>query len=454
MILLNPGERNWYTYPSLSLAHLAGALSSAGRTVRLVDCLVERRPLRAVGEAVEGGETVMGVTVNAANASAARRFARRVRSAFPELRIVAGGPHASSVPEVIANDWADAVLVGEGERAVVALDEGRPFEDIPGLVSRTRQGETRANPRAPFFTDLDSLPWPDWSAFPLRRYRFPGRNPTIPVITSRGCPFRCINCTKIVHGYAVRKRSVENVVDEIEAAVERWGVREYHLWDDHLTYDVPRVCRLCKEIIRRGLNRKARFALPNAIRADVYDEAMLDRLVRAGLYLSAIAVESGSQRVVDRLGKRLDLNAVPRMVDALLRRGVRVALYFMMGLPFETPEDVEATIRMACRLPAHHVHIFMATPFPGTPLCDLAEHGGFIRRSTDELDTYDARSAYMSSPSMSTRAFARKRAEAYRRFYLSAPRLARIAWALLREPWEWGRLARNAARIALRGARV
>jgi anaerobic magnesium-protoporphyrin IX monomethyl ester cyclase len=453
VILLNPGEKNWYAGPPLTLAHLAGALSAAGQRARIVDANICKAPLPAIGAAVEDGESILGVTVNVANASRARALARAVRQNWPHVTIVAGGPLASAIPEAIARDWADAVVVGEGERVVQRLAAGEPPDSMPGIVFRKPDGSLQRNPRGPFEENLDALPWPDWDGFPLARYPFPGRRPLMPIITSRGCPFRCINCTKVVHGYAVRQRSVENVVAEMEAAVKRWGIREFHFYDDHLTYDVERVCRLCEGILSKGLHRKARLALTSGIRADVRDERMFDLLVRAGLYIASVAVESGSQRVIDRLGKKLDLSVVPRTVEELRRRGVRVIVYFMMGLPFETLEDMDASIELACRLPAHHAHFFFATPFPGTELYEIAEREGLLLSSWDALSTFDDTKPYMASPHFTADQLRRKRAEAFRRFYFTPRRIWDLARAMAKEPQDWGFLVMNAWNILRRGAR-
>ncbi|MFP4026553.1 MAG: B12-binding domain-containing radical SAM protein [Candidatus Brocadiia bacterium] len=453
MILLNTGENNWYTYPSLSLGYIAGALSDAGHRVIVVDLQIEDSPLIAIKKAIEEGERHLGVTVNAANVSRTAELIAQIRNLYPELKLIAGGPQASAIPGTLLECGFDAVVVGEGEPVICRIAAGEPPENIQGVFCPEKL-RTASEERVPHIQDLDSVPWPAWESFQLDKYYFPGHRPAVPITTSRGCPFNCINCTKFLHGYKVRRRSITDVVDEMENAVDRWGIREFHFWDDHFTYDTDRVCQLCEEILERNLQKKMRFALPNGIRADVREEEMLDMLVKAGLYAASVSVESGSQKVVDKLGKKIDLSVVLGTVEALRERNVRVALYFMMGLPFETLDDLNATIRMACSLPAHHAHFFIATPFPGTRLYELAREHGQLLRPPNELSTYDEAGPYMSSPHWTSNQLRAKRREAFRRFYTNPQHLLDIASALVTEPQDWGFLVQNAWRIFLTGSRV
>jgi radical SAM superfamily enzyme YgiQ (UPF0313 family) len=400
--------------------------------------------------------TTVGISANVSHLYSGQRLARFIRREFPDRRIIWGGPCPSVEYGKLIPELADVVVLGEGEDQMEKIALGVPLADISGVAWWDGDG-IRVNPREGYIEDLDALPFPAWELLDGKRYSVPGRRPVHMIVTERGCPFHCINCTKFIHGDRYRTRSVGNVVDEIEYLHNRFGSRDIHIFDDNFTLHPERVKAICREIIARGLHRHLRFGLPNGIRADIVDEAMFDLMRQAGFYFVNVAIESGEQAVIDQLGKSLDLGRVSHTVDLLVGKGFRVGILFMMGLPFDTPESIEKTSRLAASLPAHHAYISLVTPFPGTRLYELACHEGpNVRYEEERHLSYDREGQRFASSKLSDAYIRRSLHRAYRRFYLNPWRVWHIVRTVLRQG-AWGSdfyfMFKNGARLLFMGHR-
>jgi radical SAM superfamily enzyme YgiQ (UPF0313 family) len=449
MLLLIPEYRLWFKFPPLGALCIGAVLKRAGEPVELLDGGVEALSPARLRAALARHATV-GISANVAHLYSGVRLARFIRREFPGHRILWGGPAPSEQYADLLPELADAVVIGEGETQAVKFAAGMPLAEIPGVAWWDGQA-IRVNPRQPFIEDLDALPFPAWELVAGKRYAVPGRQPLHMIVTERGCPFHCLNCTKIIHGDRYRARSVASVVDEIEHLHRHFGSRDIHVFDDNFTLDPARVKAICREIVARGLHRHLRLALPNGIRADIRDEEMFDLMRQAGFYFVNVAVESGDQAVIAQLGKELDLAQVPRTVEMLVAKGFRVGVLFMMGLPFDTPETLRKTARLAAALPAHHAYISIVTPFPGTGLHELARAEGEVVPYEQERGlSFDRTGSRFPSGRLSDAEIRRHLRAAYWRFYMSPRRI----WRLIRTILCQGAWASDAAFMIRCGLRI
>jgi anaerobic magnesium-protoporphyrin IX monomethyl ester cyclase len=245
---------------------------------------------------------------------------------------------------------------------------------IKGLVWRDGS-EVVVNPDRPFIRHLDDLPLPRHDLLPLEKYRAPlVRGPYAFVVTSRGCPGGCRFCIKHVsYGGSVRFRSPENVLAEMEL-LARLGVRSIHMYADLFTVSREQVVGLCELILERGL--RLRWTCNS--RVDFVDPEMLRLMGRAGCWMISWGIESGSQEVLRRARKGIELEQVERALSWAREAGIRNWGYFIIGLPGETEETIQETIRFAKRLPLDLVLFHIAAPYPGSPLFfDVVEQGWF-----------------------------------------------------------------------------
>jgi len=202
------------------------------------------------------------------------------------------------------------------------------------------------------------------------------------VITSRGCPYNCVFCThSIVWGKKWRPRSPKNVVDEVEHVIKTYGIKQIDFADDNMTFDVQRMEQICDLIIERGL--RFEWFTPNGIRADTLNEALLLKMKKSGCKKIRVAPESGVQRVVNEIAnKNLDLKKVEEAIVTAKKVGVKVGVFFVMGLIGETKAEIEETIRYAYKLRSLGAESFVfsiAMPLYGTKFFEQAKACGYIK---------------------------------------------------------------------------
>jgi radical SAM superfamily enzyme YgiQ (UPF0313 family) len=315
------------------------------------------------------------------------------KRACPGVVTLAGGAHPSALPEgtLQAIDGLDYVIQGEGEAGMEALvrrlggDREIALDEVPGLAWR-EEGRVRVNPRR-VVADLDALGLPAWDLMEPRLYRdapqgvLPRSSPVAPISTSRGCPFDCSFCAShVVMGRRIRARSVASVVDEVETLVRRHGVREIHVEDDHFTADKARVLAFRDEVKRRGLEFS--LAFPNGVRLDTLDREVLEALKQVGCYTITVGIESGCQRVLDGVHKKLRLPTIREKVQMIHDAGLDARAFFILGFPGESADEMRQTMAFARSLPLSAAQFSNFTPLPATEAAAIVAR----ERGTEALD--------------------------------------------------------------------
>ena len=320
-----------------------------------------------------------------------------VKSIDKDITIVLDGLHptARSV-ECLSDSNVDFVVRGEGEQTISelvgALEQGKTedLEKIKG-IGFIKNGKTIITPPRPEIQDLDSLPFPARHLLPMETYFAAVKeNPIRGVIhkrwaimtSSRGCPHECIFCSNhIVMGRKWRARSPEKVVEEIEQLVDAYKIEQIDFYDDNMTLKKNRVIEMCDLIKERGLDIE--WYVPTGVRADTLDEELLTKMKVSGCRGLRIAPESGVQRVVNQIIKKnLNLKDVEKAVVLTNKVGIKLGVFFILGLIGETKEDIKETINFAYKLRklgAKNFHFSIATPLYGTELYEQAMRGGFLR---------------------------------------------------------------------------
>jgi len=328
---------------------------------------------------------------------AAFEVASVAKSVDRDIITVLDGLHPSARPvDCLSNPNIDFVVRGEAEYTMLelvgALEQGitEDMKKIEG-IGFVKNGKTVITPPRPEIQDLDALPFPARHLLPMNIYfEAIKENPirgeiskryTI-IMTSRGCPHRCIFCSNhIVMGKTWRGRSPENVVDELEQIVNTYSIKQIDFFDENMTLIKKRVEDICDLIMERGLDID--WYVPNGVRADTLDEELLRKMRASGCKEIRVAPESGVQRVVDEIIKKnLDLEDVEKAVVLAKKVGMKIGVFFMLGLIGETKEDIKETIRYAYKLKklgADSFQFSIATPLYGTELYEQAKRGGYLR---------------------------------------------------------------------------
>jgi radical SAM superfamily enzyme YgiQ (UPF0313 family) len=314
------------------------------------------------------------------------KTAQAIKQVDPKIQVVVGGPHPTVVPEeTLEDENIDCVVLGEGELAlskfIERVSNREQQYDLDGIAYRT-DGHTVVNPPADFISDLDSMPFPAWDLLDVRRYFNKQGHAVIqlhrqymPIMTSRGCPYRCAYCHSIF-GKKYRTRSPENIVEELKILSSQYGIREIHVEDDSFNIDLARAKSIFEKLAASGLKLKINF--PNGIRLDFVDQELLNKMISAGVYRVSYAVETVSSRIQDLIHKKVDLDRASETITQTSERGISTNGYFMIGFPDETREEMLETIDYAVKSDLHTASFFIVTPFPGTELYRAAVQKGKV----------------------------------------------------------------------------
>jgi radical SAM superfamily enzyme YgiQ (UPF0313 family) len=287
--------------------------------------------------------------------------------------VVLGGPEPPHYAEQYLEHGADFVVVGEGELTLeellprlLAKSGSRDLQDVRGLVYRDEHGRfVRTEPR-PLIAKLDEQPWPDREAIELEPYLRAWRERhgrgSLSLLTARGCPFTCRWCSRSVFGESHRRRSPESVAGEVQHIVERY--RPDMLWyvDDVFTIHKGFVLAYAAELARRSL----RVPFECISRADRIDDDVADALARLGCFRLWIGSESGSQRVLDLMDRRVTVERVRHATQLLKRRGIEVGMFLMLGYEGEQEEDLLKTAEHLRRAAPDVFLTTVAYPIKGT----------------------------------------------------------------------------------------
>ena len=439
IFLANCGRRTPgfpFIVPPLGLLNIAAY--ARGKTGNLEFRICDQRALNCseseiVRQAREFGADVVGLSSYTAFVPSAKRVAEGVREALPDAKIVVGGMAVSILgKEILDTIPADMAVDGEGEISfeliLQARLSGAGFDTIPGLIWRDSPDHITCNPgQAPIIEDLDSLPFLaydllDWPAY----WKHPPLTPQPPTrqsfnFTSRGCPYRCTYCHSFF-GKKFRFQSAERVVAELAHFADTYGVRESGFLDDCFNFDRERVLRICELMRKRDL----KLSMAVGVRTDLLDEEVIDTLADRGFAYPTFPLDSGSQHVQKLINKHLNIDKYLKNVDYATRKGVFAHGCVIAGFPGETQEDVETTIRVTSESALHTCTFLVITPYPSTALYDELSQTQPEKLARVPFLAADYYSSRVQFSEMSDEDFFKLWGTAWREFYLTRGRIARI----------------------------
>lgn len=315
--------------------------------------------------------------------------ARITKEISEDIPVVFGGAHASAFYREILKDVnVDLVVRGEGEETFLEIvrryKNGQGLKDIAGTIINSN-GEIKVNPCRPFIKDVDMIPFPARELLDMSNYyNYPYSvkksmaYPRLSMITSRGCPFRCVFCS--IHSiweHSYRARSSKNVVDEIELLCRDYRIKEIIFYDDNMTLDKKRMNEICDEIIKRKL--KIRWSTPNGVAIWTLDKSTILRMKQAGCYKITFGLESGSPDTLKFIHKDfIDFNKAKELIRFCNRIGLWTVSSFIIGFPYETRDDIVKTFSFALECDVDIATFYCATAYPGTELFDVCKKEGLI----------------------------------------------------------------------------
>ncbi|UCD20843.1 MAG: cobalamin-dependent protein [archaeon] len=369
-ILLVNLKTGYFSGFPLSIAYISSYLKDKGyKNVVGVDLGVE--PEEKLYKEISNTD-VIGFSVMSKSFLGLKRIVKRIKEINPEIKIVAGGPHATLMPDdFFKNQLAEIVVIGEGEETMfelIQVFEGKMnLKDVKG-IAYLEKGKMKVTKSRPWIQDLDSLPFPDRDIVDIEKYnqgiyqKMFGKL-SIPILGSRSCPYNCANCMPALRKIAgtYRQRSPENLKEELKELIKRYGIRKFDFSDNEVSTDrewLSKVCDVMKEL---------NITWTGGCRINTMDSEILKKMRESGCDLIFFGIESGSQRVLNEvIGKNFTLQKARDTVNEAQKLGIRTCCSFMICIPGEKKEEIDDTINFALSLNSEKVFMNIANSVPHT----------------------------------------------------------------------------------------
>lgn len=402
--------------PPMDLMYMASVAQSVGLEAKIVDYSLEKDAVFKFQFDIESFQPdylILNVATTTLESDLAiLNIAKKI---LPNVITIAKGAHFLTENTDILYKYKDLdlIIVGEAEETLKEILSGKDYSEIKGLCYR--DGFVAKNTgKRPFIKDLDKLPFPARHLVDNNKFRRPDNNKVQAIIkVSRGCPHHCFFCLATpVSGSKVRVRSAENIIAEIKECVEKYNINNFLFWSDIFNQDREWTLDLCKKIIESGL----KITWSSNTRADTADAQMAELMYKSGCRLVSIGVESGSQYVLDKMGKNITIDQIRDTVKIFKKAKIKIYNYFVIGLPWDDEETVRQTINFAIELDSDFISFYTATPLLGTRFYKYAQEKKLIHGDESFKNAY-------YQPVVKTHALSKERIfelhkEAIRKFYL------------------------------------
>ncbi len=372
--------------PPLGIAYIAAVLEKDGHVVKIIDGPAMATILNYGFSDLKNDVSafqpeVIGLSASLSQIEYAKKTIDIIKEVTPKAMIILGGPLISATPESLL-EFPDVAYGVYGEADITfsvllqKIEKKDSLENVEGVIWREDGKIKYLKPAV--VKNLDDIPMPARHLLPMHIYRPSPANyrrlPATTMMTSRGCPYQCIFCSRSTEGTQFRYHSAERVVEEIEHLITTYGIRDIQIFDDTFTLVPSRTEKICYLIIEKKLD----IGWNCMTRIDKLSPNLLRLMKEAGCYEVGIGIESGSDRILKFIKKSLTVEKVREGVRWAHTAGLDVRGFFMIGFPTETKEEILQTIAFAKDLDVDVAQFMVATPFPGTEMWDIAKKFGII----------------------------------------------------------------------------
>lgn len=396
IIFINPPVCNFTGYPManspvLGIMYLTTVLDKAGYQAKVIDADAMSLTWEKLSEKLkEENPDIIGLTATTLGMPVLYKTAEVCRGALPEVKILAGGFGPTLEPEKTLKECEAVDILGLGEceitivELVKCLEKGGDLNLVKGIAFRGLNKEFIKTPEQSLIEDLDSIPFPNYNLLEPNFSTYHGVHgshkginlPNAVMMGSRGCPHRCIFCCNA--GKKPRFRSPKNIVDEIEFYKKELKVKSVQLYDNEFVGmsmgQNQWIKNICQEIISRGLNDLAYLCQGRC--SQFIDLGTLQIMRQAGFRWIWWGVESGSQKILDRIHKDQKIADIYRSFNLAKQAKVYSLMFIMVGFPDETNEDIEKSAKIIKDLKPEEVRVHITTPLPGSDLwAELYQNG-------------------------------------------------------------------------------
>jgi radical SAM superfamily enzyme YgiQ (UPF0313 family) len=387
-------------YPPITLAICAQIARNENNEVKLVDAIAENITIENFLESLEEYDFILVNTttptfINDSN------IIKKIKEKYPQTFIAIYGFHINALPETaLAESGADAALVGE------------PEAHLKEILKTKKKGITQYKNVG----DLNELPFPARDLMPLNKYLLTNNGQKFTtIVTGRGCPFNCTFCVVPQnYGRKVRLRDPKIIIEEIKEVINKYGIKNFWFNNDTFTIKKDQVIELCNLIQQNNL--KINWMCNS--RVDTVDLETFNAMKKAGCWILSFGVESGNEEILKNIKKNISLTQVREAIQNAKKAKLMTMTHFVLGLPGETKETIEKTIKFAIDLNADFSDFFILTPFPGSEI-----YKDFKEKNLLEIKDWDSYK-YSQKIFKTDLPLEKYQKQAYRRFYLRPKKIA------------------------------
>jgi len=362
----------------LCLVYLGNYLVKNGYDMKIHDEQVELlTPTKLQSIINEFSPGIIGFTCTTPSIQRTLKIAADIKQISEEIKIVLGNVHPTVLPEdCLKNKNIDIIVRGEGEKTIIelvkALEHADDLSKVDGISYRENGGFVHTNNRE-FVKDLDFFPKINWKLFP----EFTSGTYSLEwVLSSRGCPYKCIYCSsRRVSGYQYRMNSPQRVIEEVNDLVHNYSMKFISFADDNFVVNKRRTKEICNLLIEKGYHQEITWLCQT--RADAVEESLLALMKQAGCGYINFGIETGNQRLLDLIRKSMKIETITQAVEMARHVGLKTRGSFMLGLPTESYDESMKTIQYAIDLKLDNAKFNLAVPYPGTELLEMAIEEGF-----------------------------------------------------------------------------
>ena len=395
-------DENKQYWPPLGLAYIAALLRKDGHAVQILDrdLILRKNKLDfdktdelTLNFIKDFATEIVGFSTTTPNVSDVNAFSKKVKESDPEIVTVIGGPHCAGEPVATLQMCSsiDVLVRGEGEMAMLDVVNGAPFESIGSLTYRKSDGSIVSNPDRPLIESLDTLPFPARDLLEMSYYtrpsRFISRNfslRTTHIFTARGCPYSCYYCAgPLIGRRMVRYHSPQRVVAEIEELIDKYSIEAVYFAEDMFLSNKNRVQEMTALFKQHNMHKKISWMAQ--ISTNIASPELLAMMKDAGCVHVEYGFESGSQRILDLMNKKVSIQRNKEVAIFTRKSGLHFQGNFIVGYPGEREEDFKKTVSFIKEAKPSNISLNIFMPLPGTEIYNKLKEEGRLLPNWDDL---------------------------------------------------------------------
>lgn len=366
--------------PPMDLAYMAAMIEKAEGEAIIKDYPAEKKNFsnfKTDLQKIKPNILILSVTTPTLDSDL--QYCKIAKKINPKIITIAKGAHFYEFDKEILTNFGDLDIIirGETEETIYEIIKEKKLKDIKGISYRRGKIIFR-NQERPFLENLDSLPFPARHLLNNKLYCFPDTGlPYALILSGRGCPGNCIFClVGKVSGKKLRTRSIASIILEIEICIRDFNIRTFFFRADTFTWKKDWVIEFCEEIIKKNL--KIRWGTNS--RVNTLTEEVVRVMKKAGCDVIGFGIESGNQKILDKMGKNITLKESRQAVELCNKYRIKTLLFFLLGLPWENQKTIKDTINFAKELPGTFYTFSIAYPFPGTEFAKIAKENNLLTK--------------------------------------------------------------------------